>query len=49
MLRCSDIMPGDFYREVVDRFDLDERSCRQTCGSVARVLLDELNAKTTAV
>jgi hypothetical protein len=35
MLRCSDIMPGDFYREVVGRFDL-ERSRRQTYGSVAR-------------
>ncbi len=39
MLRCSDVMPGDFYREVVERFGL-ERSRRQTYASVARVLLD---------
>jgi hypothetical protein len=42
MLACSDIMPGDLYREVVERYEL-ERSRRQTCGSVARVLLDQLH------
>jgi hypothetical protein len=47
MLNCSDIMPGEFYREVVERFDLD-RSRRQTYGSVARVLLDRVN-ETVAV
>jgi hypothetical protein len=43
MLNCSDFMPGDAYREAVERFALD-RSRRQTYGSVARVLLDRVNA-----
>jgi hypothetical protein len=42
MLNCSDVMPGELYREVVGRLDLD-RSRKQTYGSVARVLLDRAN------
>jgi hypothetical protein len=34
MLNCSDIVPGDFYQEVVVRFGLN-RSRRQTYGSIA--------------
>jgi len=45
MLRRSDVMPGDFYREVVERLGL-ERSRRQTYASVALVLLDELERAT---
>jgi hypothetical protein len=42
MLGCSDIVPGGVYCEAVERFGLD-RSRKQTYGSLARVLLDELN------
>jgi hypothetical protein len=38
MLQCSDVMPGDAYRDAVERFGL-ERSRRQTYASVARLLL----------
>jgi hypothetical protein len=37
MLNCTDVMPGDFYRDVVERYELDH--ARQTYGSVARALL----------
>jgi hypothetical protein len=43
MLNCSDVMPGDLYREVVAVHGL-ERSRKQTYGSLARVLLDRANA-----
>jgi hypothetical protein len=46
MLACSDVMPGYLYRDVVDRYGI-ERSRRQTCGSVARVLLDDLHVMST--
>lgn len=42
MLNCSDVMPGDFYREVARRYGLN-RSQKQTYGSVARLLLDRVN------
>jgi hypothetical protein len=43
MLNCSDIVPGDFSREVVERFGL-ELSRKQTYGSLARLLLDRVNS-----
>jgi hypothetical protein len=45
MLACSDIMPGDYYRDAAGKYRL-ERSRKQTYGSVARCLLDELHALT---
>jgi hypothetical protein len=45
MLACRDIMPGDYYRDAVGKYRL-ERSRKQTYGSVARCLLDELHALT---
>lgn len=47
MLNCSDIIPGHIYQDATARFGL-ERSRKQTCGSVARILLDERNKLTTA-
>ena len=40
MLQCSDIMPGDFYREIVEQLGLTPPR-KQTYGSVATVLLDQ--------
>ncbi len=46
MLAYSDIMPGDFYRETVEQYDL-EQSRKQTCGSVARALLEQRRDRQT--
>ena len=43
MLNCSDVMPGDVYRDVVATYELHS-SRKQTYGSVARLLLDRVNA-----
>jgi hypothetical protein len=47
MLNCSDIMPGDFYREIVETHDL-HNSRKQTYGSVARLLLVRMNEQAAA-
>ena len=47
MLACSDILPRDVYELAVGQLD-DDRVPSQTCGSVARALLDQFLARTTA-
>ena len=47
MLACSDVMPGGLYREIVEQYEF-ERVPSQSCGSVARALLDEWLARTNA-
>jgi hypothetical protein len=43
MLNCSDVMPGWFYEDVVERYELTS-SRKPSYGAIARLLLERANA-----